>query len=90
MLSHVVMGCWLGSGPGGSFILFLFIYFLSFVFFRAVPMAYGGSQARGQIRDIAASLHHSYSNSGFESHLRDLHHSSWQCWLLDPLSKTRD
>ena len=32
--------------------------FLLFFAFRAAPMAYGSSQARGQIRATAASLHH--------------------------------
>ena len=31
----------------------------SFFSFRATPMAYGGSQARGQIGAVAAGLHHS-------------------------------
>ena len=37
-------------------------------------MAFGSSQARGPIRAIAASLHH----------------SSWQCQILNPLSEARD
>ena len=32
--------------------------------FRAAPMAYGGSQARGWIGAASAGLHHSYSNAG--------------------------
>ena len=32
--------------------------------FRATPAAHGGSQARGRIRAIVASLHHSHSNTG--------------------------
>ena len=44
-------------------------------------MAYGGSQARGLIRATAASLHQSHSN---------LHHSSWQRWILNPLGETKD
>ena len=35
-----------------------------FLFFRAVPAAYGGSQARGQTGAAAAGLHHSHSNMG--------------------------
>ena len=31
-------------------------------------MAYGDSQARGQIGAVAAGLHHSYSNEGSKSH----------------------
>ena len=35
-------------------------------FFRAILAAYGGSQARGQIRAVSAGLHHSHSNTGSE------------------------
>ena len=41
-------------------ISFLFLFFF---LFRAAPEAYGGSQARGQIRAAAADLHHSHSNA---------------------------
>ena len=49
--------------------LFFFFSFLSFVFLGPHPVAYGGSQARGQIGALAASLHHSHSNSGSEPSL---------------------
>ena len=39
-------------------------------FFRATHMAYGGSQARGPIRAVAAGLHHSLSNAGSEPSLQ--------------------
>ena len=52
-----------------------FIFFL-FFHFRAVPEAYGSSQARGQIRAAAASLPHSHSTRDL-SCTRDLHHSLW-------------
>ena len=39
-------------------LFFLFFFFL----FRAAPMAYGSSQARGQIRVAAADLCHSHSH----------------------------
>ena len=39
-----------------------------FFLFRAVPRAYGSSQARGQIGPTAAGLHHSHSNAGFLTH----------------------
>ena len=45
---------------------FIFIFYV----FRAAPMAYGSSQARGQIRVVAASLYHSHSNVGSEPRLR--------------------
>ena len=43
-----------------------------FCLFRATPMAYGGSQARGRIRATAAKLQHSHSNTNTisELHLR--------------------
>ena len=50
--------------------LFLFLSFLC----RAAPRTYGGSQARNRptpMRD--------------PSHVCDLHHSSWQPWILNPL-----
>ena len=61
------------------------LYFFSF---RAAPVAYGGSQARGQTRAAAAILHHSHSNSRSKPRLR--HHSSQQRWILNPLSEARD
>ena len=44
-------------------------FFLRGQSFRPVPVAYGGSQARGQIGAVAASLHHSHSHTGSELHL---------------------
>ena len=38
--------------------------------FRAAPMAYGDSQARGLIGAVATGLHHSHRNTGPELHLR--------------------
>ena len=65
-----------------------FAYFL-FVFSRAAPLAHGGSQARGLIGAVASGLHHSHSNLD-PSHVFDLHCSSWQRWILNPLSEARD
>ena len=44
-------------------------FFLFFVFclFRTTPVAYGGSQARGLIGAVAASQHHSHSNTGIRA-----------------------
>ena len=49
--------------------LFYFIY-LFFLLFRAAPIAYGGFQARGWIRAVAASLHYSHSNVGSKPRLQ--------------------
>ena len=38
--------------------------------FKATPVSYGSSKARGQIGAAAADLHHSHSNIGSEPHLR--------------------
>ena len=59
-----------GKTRGFYFILFFFLFCL----FKATPMAYGGSQARGPIGAAAAGLHH----------------SSQQRQILNPLSKARD
>ena len=55
------------KSPSGSWKMFLFLLFLPL---GAAPTVYGGSQARGQIRAAAASLHHSHSNTGSKLHLR--------------------
>ena len=65
----------------------LFIYL--FLLFRAAPVAYVGSQARGLIRATAASLCHSTATPD-PSHIYELHHSSCQHWILNPLNKARD
>ena len=51
-----------------------FTFFFFFCLFRAAPMAYGSSQARGWIGAVAASLHQ----------------SSWQHPVLNPTSKAKD
>ena len=53
-----------------------FFFFFFFCIFWGAPKAYGGSQARCQIRAVAASLCH-------------LNHSSPQCQILNPLSEAR-
>ena len=47
--------------------LLLSLFFFSF---RAIPTAYGGSQARGRIGAVATGLHHSHSNAASEPHLQ--------------------
>ena len=67
--------------------------FCLFIYFRAVPKAYGISQARGRIGAAAASLHHSHSNAGSQdlSNICDLHHSSQQRrQILNPLIEAGD
>ena len=45
----------------------MYFYFI-FCLLRAAPAAYGGSQARDWIWGVAAGLHHSHSNTGYEMH----------------------
>ena len=71
------------------FFFFLFLAFWLFVFSRAAPLAYGGSQARGLIEAVASGLRQSHSSAGSELHL-NLHHSSRQRQILNPLNKARD
>ena len=52
-------------------------------------MAYGSSQARGVIGTVAAGLCQSHSNTR-SSLVCDLHHSSRQRRMLNPLSEARD
>ena len=61
------------------------LHFFFFCLFRAAPEVYGGSQARYLIGAVAAGLCHSHSNADL-SHVCDLHHSSWQCQILNLLS----
>ena len=48
----------------------IYIFLLSFCLFQAAALAHGGSQARGLIGAIAASLHHSHSYARSEPRLR--------------------
>ena len=46
--------------------LFIYLFFGLFAISWAAPAAYGGSQARGPIGDVAAGLRQSHSNAGSE------------------------
>ena len=50
-------------------------------------MAYGGSQARGRIGVVAYAT---ATATPDPSRICDLHHSSQQHWILNPLSEARD
>ena len=76
--------------PSTSFVFFLSFFFVfSVFFFRAATSAYGGSQARGQIRAVATSLHHGHRTPD-PSRICDPHHSSWQRRILNTRSEARD
>ena len=63
---------------------FILFYLFIFVFSWTAPAAYGGSQPRGPIGAIDAGLRQSHSNAGS---VCDLHHSSQQHRILNPLSE---
>ena len=78
--------------PGGH-VLNLCSFF--FPFSRATPMAYGGSQARGLIGAVATRptpqpQQCQIQAASATSCVCDLHHSSQQRRILNPLSKARD
>ena len=86
---------WLGVLPGQEALVLFTLLFFIFAFSTAAPEAYGGSQARGQIRATPAGLRQSHSNARAtatpdSSHICDLHHGSQQHRILNPLSKARD
>ena len=60
----------MAHGNTGSFIYLFLFYFYLFSLFRATPMAFGGSQARGLIRAVAAGLGDSRSNTKPEPRLQ--------------------
>ena len=62
----------------------LFFFFFPSLF-RASSAAYGSSQARGQIGAAASTICHNQMQD--PSHICNLCHSSWQCWILNPLSE---
>ena len=61
-----------------------------FLSFRAVSKAYGSSQARGQIGAVAAPAYVIAIATQDPSRICNLHHSSQQHWILNPLNEARD
>ena len=53
-----------------TFYFFIYLFIYLFCLFRAAPVAYGGSQARGLIRAVAASLRQSHINARSEPSLQ--------------------
>ena len=62
--------------------LMIFFFFGLFAFSRATPTAYGGSQARGLIGVVAASLHHSHSNNHRFMIVAQFHSYAFNCPVL--------
>ena len=66
------------------FFVFLSFFFFFFWLFRVSPMTHGNSQARGPIRTTAAP-HTTATATPDPSHICNLHRSSWQHQILNPL-----
>ena len=63
--------------------------FFSLFFFKSHTVACGSSQAKGQTGAAVASLDHSQTTQD-PSFICNLHHSSQQRLILNPLSEARD
>ena len=61
-------------------------FFFFFFFFNTTPAAYGGCQARGQIRAAAEACITATATVDLDY----ICNSLWQCWILNPLSEARD
>ena len=68
--------------------VFLF-YFFVFCLCRAAPVAYGGFQAEVK-SELQLPAFATATATQDPSQVCDLNHSSWQRWILNPLSKARD
>ena len=67
------------------------LFFIYFSFFRVVPVAYGSSQARDQIGAAAEAYATATATPDPDpSCVCDLHRSSRQCRIINPLSRARD
>ena len=65
---------------------YLFIYFL---LFRAAPMAYGVSRL-GVESELQLPAYTTATATPDTSHVCNLHHSSWQHQILNPLTEAKD
>ena len=70
------------------YFLFCSVLFCSCLF-RATTTVYGVSQTRGWMAVVAAGLTTATATQD-PSHVSDLHHSSLQHWILNPLREARD
>ena len=59
------------------------LFFCCCLVFRAAPVAYGSSPARGRIRATGATLRHSHTKAGSKPHLRP---TPWLMATHDPLT----
>ena len=65
-----ILGSYHGSTESETLGAFSVLFIIITIFFMATYVAYGSSQARGQIGAVTASLCQSHSNARSELHLR--------------------
>ena len=70
-------------------VIIMFILLVCVSFFRAVPEAYGSSQAMDRIKSCGGKPTPQPQQHQIRSCVLDLHHSSQQRQILNPLSKAR-
>ena len=71
------------------FFVFWFCFFFAFCFFRATCVAYGSSRL-GVETEQQLPAYTIATATRDPSHICDLHHSSQQCWILNPLSEAKE
>ena len=74
---------------GMSFFIFLFIYFLSFVFLE-LHLLHVEVPRLGVELELQLLVYTTAIATPDPNHICDLHNSSWQCWILNPLIEARD
>ena len=77
--------CTLNSGKIAAFFFFFFLVFLG-----PHPQYMEVPRLECAIGAVAAGLHHIHSKARSELCVSDLHHSSWQCRILNPLIEAGD
>ena len=81
----------MGMGHVVSSFFFCFFLFSVFWLFRAAPATCGSSQAGGESElQLLAYTTATATATQNPSHICNIHHSSWQYWILNPLSEARD
>ena len=85
--AHSFFSVWKGVEPATHAFYFFnfFIFCLLGMHPRHTEVSRLGVQLEGQLPAYARAT----ATSGL-SHVCDLHHSSWQHWILNPLSEARD
>ena len=79
-----VHSCFSHSPPPTQPVLLLLFHFCLFM---AAPAAHGGSHVESELHLPAYATATAAQDL---NHICKLHHSSWQRWILNPLSEARD